>query len=376
MGENSVPHAAAAVKSPDITEKWAWHKRQSQVIALQLAAAGYGKRADRMAVCSDVVTYRYCRACDSWHVERANLCRDRLCSTCNWRLSLQRYALMQRVVHPLVPKGLTWCLVTLTVQNCLPAELAATINKMMACWHRALQRTDMRAAVGWARGLELTYNAEEHTLHPHMHILVAWPPSVERSKGLIKSWMELTTRAGLVVDIKAQHSAVIGDASGATAGDLTKEILETYKYSIKGSDILEMPVGTLRQVAQQWGGRRLMALGGLLKTSAADERALDDVQDQPISACRSCGSVELDRYLARWSMGEQVYKIMELRRIAPDLYPPSSDISASAAASLFGAADAAPREREDLPVLLNTINGRILMYPGGAYQLIDPPISP
>lgn len=372
MSNTSVPHAAAVVKTPDLTANWTGHKRQAQVIALQLAAAGLIKRSERMAVCSDIITYRYCRACDSWHVDRANLCRDRLCPTCNWRLSLQRYATMQRIVAPLVPRGLTWALVTLTVRNCPPPALAATVDALMACWHRALSRKDMRAAVGWARGLELTYNADAGTLHPHMHILVVWPPETDRSKSLINAWLELTRAAGLTASVQAQHAAVLG-APGTE--DVTRDILETYKYSIKGSDVLRMPVGVLKEVARHWGGRRLMALGGCLKTSAAAERAVDDIQDTPVTACRSCGSPVLDRYIARWSMGEQAYKVLELHTKYPEVY---GSITPDAAGTEDPAPAAGEREQRppDMPVLLNTVNGKILMYPGGAYQLIDPPIYP
>ncbi len=378
MGKNSVPHAAALVKAPDMTAKWQQHKRQAQVIALQLAAAGLIKRGERMAVCSDIITYRYCRACDSWHVDRANLCRDRLCPTCNWRLSLQRYATMQRIVAPLVPRGLTWALITLTVRNCPPPALAATVDALMSCWHRALARKDMRAALGWARGLELTYNADAGTLHPHMHILVAWPPDQDRSKSLISAWMELTAAAGLTASVQAQHAAVLG-APGTE--DVTRDILETYKYSIKGSDVLRMPVGVLKEVARHWGGRRLMALGGCLKTAAA-EREVEDIQYTPVTVCRSCGSPVLDRYIARWSMGEQAYKIMELHQVYPNVYgsivPDASGAGTDDQKHMQACASAGEREQRppDMPVLLNTVNGRILMYPGGSYQLIDPPISP
>ena len=367
MSTISVPHTAVIVKDASVADRWADHKRMAAAVALQLVAAGFHSRGERMSVCSDVVTYRYCPACDTWHVDRANLCRDRLCPICNWRLSLQRYAMMQDVVRPMIASGLTWCLVTLTVQNCAPAALSRTIDAIMRCWHRALSRRDMRASVGWARGLELTYNAEEGTLHPHMHVLCAWPPATDRGESLKRAWVDLVAAEGLVVSIKAQHSAAL---DGPSSADLTKDILETYKYSIKGSDVLHMPVGVLREVARQWGGRRLMALGGVLKTAAA-ERALEEVAEAaPVSVCRSCGSAELDRYLLRWSMGEQVYKLVQLHTQYPDLYPLGD---AYASPDMLPDAYASGSQRPpDVPVMLNTVNGRILVYPGGQYQVIDP----
>lgn len=368
MSNTSVPHEAVVVKDPDFAGRWADHKRMAAQIALRMMAAGYRARGERMSVCSDIVTYRYCPACDTWHVERANLCRDRLCPICNWRLSLQRYATMQDVVRPLIASGLSWALVTLTVQNCAPGALSRTVDAMMRCWHRALSRRDMRAAFGWARGLELTYNAEDGTLHPHMHILVAWPPATDRGEGLKRAWVDLVAAEGLVVSIKAQHSSAL---DGPSADDLTKDVLETYKYSVKGSDVLRMPVSTLRDVARQWGGRRLMALGGILKTAAA-ERALSDVEDKQLSVCRSCGSATLDRYLLRWAMGEQVYKIVQLHTQFPDVYPACPDAYASDDVRPDAPASG-PARPADIPILLQTINGRILVYPGGTYQVLDPP---
>ena len=336
------------ITDPDYTVKWREHKLMTQAVALKLIAAGLQRRGERMSVCSDVVRYKYCRDCGCWHVDGALLCRDRLCPTCNWRLSLRRYAIMQRAVAPLLRDGMAWGLITLTVRNVWPDELGRTIDRLMDCWHRVCQRRDMRATLGWARGIELTYNRETGQVHPHLHILACWAPGQDRGPGLANAWLEVVGRAGLVAVAEAQHAAVLRpEPSDDGRPDMTKAILETYKYAIKGSDLLDMPARTLRVVAQHWGGRRLMALGGVMRSAVADLDA-DDPAIEPVQACRSCGSAALDTYIARWSMGESAYKIIQLAQEA-----------AKDQAEAVGPPD------PDAPVRLHTVNGDMILYPSG-----------
>lgn len=337
-----------AADAGELAAAWRQHKLMSQEIASRLISIGYYSRGDRMSVCSDTIHYTYCANCGAWHVDRAMLCRDRLCPTCQWRLALKRYATMQDVVRPLVPMGLSWALVTLTVRNCNPDELGITVDAIMQAWHRLLQRKDMRASLGWARGLEITYNRDSGQVHPHMHLLVCWPADQDRGESLRAAWLACARRAGLVVDSQAQHSAVV---EASEDGDLTKSILETYKYSVKGSDLLDMPASTLREVARHWGGRRLMALSGLLRPHNDPDLDVPDADDA-IRVCRSCGSPVLDDYLARWSMGEHTYRLVRLA----DSLPPLSERPA---------ADQSAVRPPDMPVLLHTINGDVIMYPGG-----------
>lgn len=361
MSITSIPHSHANVKTDDqadVTRRWRQHKHNAQIIALRLMDAGYQARGERMSVCSDIIKYRYCQACDTWHVERANLCRDRLCPTCQWRLALRRYAVMQQAVRPMVQDGLSWALITLTVRNCWAADLGTTIDTIMQCWHRVLQRKDMRKCVGWARSLELTYNADSGQVHPHMHVLAAWADGVDHGPSLRRAWLDTTCKAGLITDASAQHSAELRP-DGAD-GNITHAILETYKYSIKGSDLLDMPTSTLREVAQHWGGRRLMALGGLLRTAAgaaADD--LDTPDDTPLSVCRTCGNATLDQYIARWSMGDNTYRMIRLHDTRPAGLP---DLQVQQQQPQGAGADRPP----DMPVLIHTINGDMIMYPGGA----------
>ena len=85
-------------ESEKYTKKWQYKKEQALKMSEKMYCAGYDRRAERMAECSDIVQLQYCHDCDSYQVKRANLCRDKLCPICNWRLSLRRMMSMMSII--------------------------------------------------------------------------------------------------------------------------------------------------------------------------------------------------------------------------------------------------------------------------------------
>ena len=96
--------------------RWQYHKQLSQQMAARLAILGLTARAERMYMCGSDLVFDKCADCGHVHVRQAQLCRDRLCPTCNWRLSLKRYARMSDILAVLMARypGATYTLVTLT----------------------------------------------------------------------------------------------------------------------------------------------------------------------------------------------------------------------------------------------------------------------
>lgn len=287
---------------------WTEHKVESQRVARKMWYINQG-RAERMSNCADVLTYNYCADCGTYEIKKANLCRDRFCPTCNWRLSLQRYSQMQQIMAKFVERynNTKFAFVTLTVKNCNASNLSSTMAAMSKSWNNMLHKKEYRngAILGYARSVEVTYNKNTKEFHPHYHIIVAWG-NEDRCGNLISNWLEYATKAGLTADIKAQNSNTInyGDAGAGMAST----ICETFKYAVKSKQLDEMPLAEFRQLVAEIGGKRLVSFGGIFKEIAKEIGAeMETVNEEDVKICRNCGSISLDKIVYMWSFGTQSY---------------------------------------------------------------------
>ena len=305
----------ADAKKP-IYIRWDEHKADAQRLGDRLIAAGLPKRGWRLKMCSNELIISQCTDCGHITIKGAQLCRDRLCPLCAWRLAIKRYAAMQSIMAYLYAEynGLCYALVTLTVKNCRPEALSDTIKSMSTAWHDCTkQRWARRDLVGWARSLECTYNPATDEIHPHYHLIVMHIPGDGTPQKLVAEWLDRASRAGLTATAAAQHIDAITDTH--TPGDsLVGAICETYKYMVKSSDTLAMPLHTLRTFATEIAGYRLVSFGGVIKTAAAallvdDMDNPDDCKDTQV--CTHCGSTSLDDMIARWSLRGMHYYTMQ-----------------------------------------------------------------
>lgn len=297
-----------ADKDKPIKLRWVEHKRKALEVGNKLIQAGLAKRGYNIKMCGSEITFRECRDCGQLVISRAQLCRDRLCPICNWRLALKRYSSMSQimdVVRQTVDPSAMIALMTYTVRNCAPDRIKTTLSAMQLAWNRMLAQRYVRPyVIGWARSIEVTYNKHTGELHPHYHVIMICDDEATL-RTLQMDWLKQCRKEGLTVTMDAQHyQPISGDR---TEGDsLAKSILETYKYMVKSSDVMDMPLGVLRNFAEGVAGKRLISFGGVIKRIAAELQAdkLDSAEDaeQEITLCTRCHSTELDTVVAQWSM--------------------------------------------------------------------------
>lgn len=292
--------------------RWTEKKQDARRMAEKLRKIGEFRRADRMTQCAEILSGERCVECGHIHISRTQLCRDRVCPVCTWRLSMKRFSNMAQIMDALrnAYPGAHWQFVTLTAKNCTPASLGATIDEMSRAWNCiASRKTFKRSIVGWARALEITYNAKSRTLHPHYHMLLMWREGATPSETyLTGEWCAATH---LVTSPKAQNSQMIrprADTWNSTEDPITDAVLETYKYSVKSSDLQEMPLSVFRAAVEALKGRRLVAFGGMVKDYARmmqleDMDTPDEDDDQTpesLSRCTKCDG-EVIRISAEWA---------------------------------------------------------------------------
>lgn len=313
--------------NPRKFDVWAEKKQLNTMMSDKMRRARMDMRAERMSQCADQIEITLCPKCGRYEISKAILCHDRLCPVCSWRLSLKRFAQMMQIVrallddHPTAP----WSFMTLTVRNCAPDQLHYTLRRMAEAYNRMRQRKAFKGKIaGFARTVEVTYNASSNELHPHYHILIMWDDAADPlSDGarLLNAWIA-SCRDGLIASYKGQHIEDV-DGSGvddlshddllrqSTAEDLTRSVLETFKYTQKATDILKMPIPTFRAFADNMQGIRALSFGGLIKAYAARLGINEDEEatsiDAPFSVCPYCRNPNLVDAVYKWAMSEHSY---------------------------------------------------------------------
>lgn len=279
-------------------DKWTEKKLESGKLALRLQSIpGLETRAFRMKDCASKLEYRFCSKCGKYHVAKSYLCRDRLCPTCMWRLSLQRYGEMTKVYSEL-GTDYNYFLLTLTIKNVPMDELRAAILEMSAAWHDITRKRWGKDNIrGFSRSIEITYNRATHLAHPHIHILLCSSTAFSDADAIrahvVEEWKhELNLDYQPVIDcreIKPRHTAEIG----ADEPPITGAVLETFKYTIKSSQLAEMTRSELQEYAAAIRGIRLISYGGCVRQKRLElgykepETLTDEMK---LDKCPDCGA--------------------------------------------------------------------------------------
>lgn len=270
--------------------RWEGAKAASRKMAARLYAAGLNKRAARMWTCGDYLAIR--KAEDGELIADApQLCRDRLCPMCSWRLSRRRFAEMMAVFNALAPeiieRGYKATMLTLTIKNMKLSDLRRSIDGMATAWHNLIRREFFRDVVGWARSLEITYNAQAQTYHPHMHIILIWAryDNTQATADTIRDGWKAACNLDYspVIDIREVYNRDSNE-TGDSKHELIKSALEAFKYAVKPDSAEKIPQADLFEFAGAIKGIRFVSYGKAIKRARAalgfkNEESAEDESD-------------------------------------------------------------------------------------------------
>ena len=300
---------------PDGTVRpWMEKKLKTLLLSDSLRRLGDLRRADRVQDCGTYLEFStdFIRKV----LRRANFCKCRLCPMCAWRRSLRAAYVLSSVMdeveneHPrLVPLFLT-----LTVKNCdaTTVDLSQTLDVIFKGWNRFLQvkRTKM-AVQGWFRSLEVTYNRETDTFHPHIHAVVYVDQKYLKGVNYIKTveWVELWRSA-----CKFDYDPVC-DIRRIKNNGKRGHIKELAKYTVKDTDFLTADESLTDKLVlalnRSLRCRRLNAFGGIMKEIAkalrlSEENETDDLIHIGDGTIREDVNVVIVRYLWRFGVSQYV----------------------------------------------------------------------
>jgi plasmid rolling circle replication initiator protein Rep len=135
-----------------------------------------GMKSKKIADCGNVLEFGRCPKGHGLKLKKAYFCKERVCCLCTWRKSLFVYSQFLIVTHKLLevyPKT-AFLFITLTCRNCELDELGDTITHLNKSISKLLNYRRIKSAFkGTFRSLEVTFNPETATFHPHVHAVVA-----------------------------------------------------------------------------------------------------------------------------------------------------------------------------------------------------------
>ena len=251
--------------------KWAHMKGASRKMAGRLFAVGLKDMAARMWQCGDYLIV-HPNTTGEVVADSPMLCHDRLCAVCSWLLSRRRFAEMMAVFNALSPEiienGYKATMLTLTIRNMPLHDLRRSIDAMADAWHNLIRREAFREVVGWARSLEITYNKQADTYHPHMHVILMWRHYDDTP--LMSEYIRDAWRKSAKLDYEPQtdirpvYSADSADGE-LSKGSIIKSALEAFKYAVKPDSAADVPQKDLFEFAGAIKGVRFVSYGKAIK---------------------------------------------------------------------------------------------------------------
>lgn len=293
-----------------------WHSHKEHATALSYPLEEVDPAAAwRMRRCADRLSFTK-DAAGHLQLQQVYFCRVRLCPMCQWRRSLKMHGQVKQCLEYLATerqraghKPYQYILLTLTVPNCPGDALDSTLTLIQDSWKRLQRRKEYKAAIkGNVRCVEITYNRQSNTYHPHIHALLAVNPSYFTGRTYITHarwldiWRECTGMPQITqVDIRK----TTGDAAA---------VAEVTKYATKSAEILlpgdgQRNIEVVRTLLSSCHKRRFAGWGGVLR-KAHQALDLDDVETGDLVHTDNAESGPVDAapiWSWDWYIGPRLY---------------------------------------------------------------------
>lgn len=316
----------------ELAEKFEPKKLASEPLVLSYYRLGMEKRAETVASCGTFLEFaEYVGASgglplgadrsSDYKLHKANFCKDRLCPMCSWRRSYKIFGQVSKIMNVIAEKY-NFLFLTLTVINCEGSKLSETLDTMSKAFIRMFRQKRLKNVVrGFFRALEITYNEDNNTFHPHFHCVLAVPKSYFKGDLYIQrdEWLEMWQNAmndPRITQVDIRKAKDKHHKDGKTASEaLASAVAEVAKYTVKSSDYLKKDESLTDSLVSTFSNvlyhRRLVSLSGCFK-EAHKQLQLDDVENGDLihlnDNIRPDVAVQILRY--GWSCG--CYKLMSV----------------------------------------------------------------
>lgn len=276
----------------------------------------YINKSERMYYCGSFLAYEVNERGEKKLI-KANTCYVRLCPMCMWRRSLKAYREM-RIIYDYVQReteNSKFLFLTLTQKNVEAEKLGKELDKILYGFNKLTKRKEIKKfCLGFVRSLEITYNKEANTYHPHIHILIHTTNGLYSGRNYlskqdyIKLWRYL-----LCLDYDPNID--IRQFKPKDVNRVGRELAEICKYSVKPSDYIYISDENLTKkvteiLDRDLAGRRLLSYGGTIREARKKLLFSDEITES--DDIMAVGDVQADEQgyieLYKWHFGEERYK--------------------------------------------------------------------
>ncbi len=107
----------------------------------------------------------------NYTIEQANFCGNRMCPNCSSRKSFKDAQCIISIAKEMVASKKVMIHITLTVPNVEGKDLRNAIDHLNKSWQKLLRKKRYGIFKDHIRRVEVSYNKDMDTYHPHLHIL-------------------------------------------------------------------------------------------------------------------------------------------------------------------------------------------------------------
>ena len=277
-------------------------KIKNQVFQKYVQKKVSSKNLERIQNCGSFLLFHTDERKEKKKLIHANNCENRFCPMCAYKKS-RKDAMKISVMLKYLENKFQFLFLTLTSPNVTSDNLEDEIKEYNSSFKRLSElKLFKNAVLGYVRKLEITYNNETKTYHPHFHVLLAVKKNYF-SNNYIKrdTWLEMWQKA------KRDESITQVDVRKL---DMKKGVAEIAKYAAKDSDyLISQKVFDVMYNALK--GRQIITYNGVFKDSAKlyKKGDLDYLKD-----------VDLTEYVYRilWQWGKGEYVEREIRELTEE----------------------------------------------------------
>ena len=228
-------------------------------------------RIDRVSGCSNHFTAVADRTLQKSKIVKAIRCKDKFCPVCQKIKSTKNALAIQTMYNYLKENTkLNYLFITLTAPNVKGEYLNNELISYSKSFERMIKvKKVAKINKGYIAKLEITYNAEDDSYHPHYHVIMAVPNQYFKNMNYyIKrdEWLEIWQKAKRDKNITQVD---VRKVQNKNDDGISSEVLELAKYMAKSSDYFNS-LDVFETYFNQTYKKRFMRYGGLFKEALKD----------------------------------------------------------------------------------------------------------
>lgn len=220
---------------------------------------GSGTYKNKLKAVEECGTYFHFKKYETGATEcvKANRCKDRYCSYCNWVEARKKRKILMIATENLRERYKHINHLTITVPNVPAEKLNRQTNVLHSLITRALRHFGVK---DYYRTTEITYNKEAGTYHPHAHILILKYIKIEELSAYL-------SRLYKEYDPSYKEDFIVCWATGKSA------VTELTKYITKPDDFTDKAIQELIN-HEALKGVRFSASAGVIKEECAEAKKI------------------------------------------------------------------------------------------------------